>query len=152
MDIKNIYDAVIFTSAALTIKDAVIEAMKSGADLSRANLSGAKNATLVIAQLQHIPETGSFEAWKKCRHGVLVHLLIPADAKRSHGSERKCRADKVEVLEVIGADEGISICPDSVIYRKGETVTADQWDDNRWNTCSSGIHFLLTKAEAEAYN
>ena len=38
-----------------------------GADLSRAYLSradlyGAKNATLVIAQLQHIPETGSFEA------------------------------------------------------------------------------------------
>ena len=41
MDINNIYDAVIFTSAALTIKDAIIEAVKAKANLSGANLSGA---------------------------------------------------------------------------------------------------------------
>ena len=46
MDIRNIYDAVIFTSAALTIKNALIEAVKSkknlrGADLSGADLRGA---------------------------------------------------------------------------------------------------------------
>ncbi len=41
MDIKNIYDAVIFTSAALTIKDALIEAVKSKKNLSGAYLSGA---------------------------------------------------------------------------------------------------------------
>ena len=33
MEIKNIYDAVIFTSAALTIKDALIEAIKTNANL-----------------------------------------------------------------------------------------------------------------------
>jgi hypothetical protein len=46
MEIKSIYDAVIFVSSALTIKDALIEAIKaktdlSGADLRGANLSGA---------------------------------------------------------------------------------------------------------------
>ena len=46
MDIKNIYDAVIFTSPAFTIKDALIEAISkkinlSGPNLSGANLSGA---------------------------------------------------------------------------------------------------------------
>src|ERR1035437_7970673 len=46
MDIKNIYDAVIFTSAALTIKDAIVEAVSKkanlrGANLYEANLHGA---------------------------------------------------------------------------------------------------------------
>ena len=46
MEIKSIYDQVIFVSSALTIKDALIEAIKAktdliGADLIGANLSGA---------------------------------------------------------------------------------------------------------------
>ena len=46
IEIKNIYDAVIFTSACLTLKDALMEAVSkktvlSGADLSGADLSGA---------------------------------------------------------------------------------------------------------------
>jgi len=41
MEIKNIYDAVIFFSAALTIKDALTEAIKAKTDLRGANLSGA---------------------------------------------------------------------------------------------------------------
>ncbi len=46
MDIKNVYNAVIFASAALTIKDALVEAVSKkanldGADLYGANLRGA---------------------------------------------------------------------------------------------------------------
>ena len=41
MDIKNVYDAVIFASAALTLKDALIEAVSNKADLYEANLRGA---------------------------------------------------------------------------------------------------------------
>jgi hypothetical protein len=233
MEIKNIYDAVIYTSALLTIKDAVLEALKSGADLSGADLSGAdlsganlsgadlsgaylsgdylsgaylsgaslsgadlsgadlsgadlsganlsgadlsgaylsganlsgadlsganlsevKNAEQAFAQIQFIPETGSFEVWKKGARGVIVKLLIPEDAKCSHGSGRKCRASKAVVLDIIGADEtrsggGYGV----VIYRKGETVEPENgFDENRWNVCSSGIHFFLTRLEAEAY-
>jgi hypothetical protein len=122
----------------------------SSADLSSANLYRAKNADKALAQIQFIPETGAFEAWKICLEGILVHLLIPEDAKRSHGAERKCRASHVVVLEVIGAEEGKSSRGD-VVYRKGETVTADSWDEDRWNVCSHGIHFFLTKIEAENY-
>jgi len=176
MDIKNIYDVVIFTSAALTIKDAVIEAVSKKAnlreanlrganlseanlrgadlswtDLSGANLRGAKNAELVIARLQFIPIEGAFIGWKKCQNDVIVKLSIPAEAKRSHGSERKCRAEFVDCLEVIGADEGVSINTTDVIYRKGERIVADSWDADRWEICSHGIHFFLTREEAEAY-
>ena len=171
MDIKNIYDVVIFTSAALTIKDAIVEAVIKKADLSGANLReanlrgadlhganlrganlhGAKNTSLVLAQIQFIPTEGAFIGWKKCRDSVVVKLSIPEDAMRSHGTERKCRASKAVCLEVFGADEGVSINTASVIYRKGETITPDSFDTDRWNTCSHGIHFFLTREEAEAY-
>ena len=119
--------------------------------LRDADLSDAKNADLALAKIQFIPTSGSFEGWKICRNNVIVHLLIPADAKRSHGSERKCRASHVLVLDVIDADKGISSYTAPVIYRKGETVQADSFDDNRWNVCSHGIHFFLTRIEAENY-
>jgi hypothetical protein len=58
----------------------------------------------------------------------------------------------MDVLEVIGAEEGHSDHTPRTIYRAGQRVTADSWDDNRWDTCSHGISFFLTKEEAEAYN
>ena len=173
MEIKTIYDVVVYTSALLTIKDALVEAVSKkadlhgadlivadlsganlyGADLRGANLRDAKNTELVLAQLQFLPETGSFEAWKKCSGGVIVKLLIPEDANRSHGSERKCRASKAVVLDIFNGKEGESGGGyGKVYYRKGETVTPiNGFDEDRWVTCSSGIHFFLTRAEAEAY-
>ena len=207
MDIRDVYDAVIFTSAALSIKDAVVEAVKQskslrgaylqgadlqgadlqgadlqgaylrgadlqgadlqgadlqgadlrgadlrGADLRGAYLQGALNAETALAMIQFLPETGSFEGWKKCSGGIIVKLLIPEDAKRSHGLERKARASKATVLEIFGAEEARSGGGyETVIYRKGETVQPDGWDEDRWNVCSHGIHFFLTRIEAENY-
>jgi hypothetical protein len=122
-----------------------------GANLFGANLFGAKDAVLVIARLQFIPEEGAFFGWKKCRDGVIVKLRIPAGAKRSHGTERKCRASKAVVVEVFGATVGISDYDPSVVYRKGETVIPDSFDENRWDICSHGIHFYVTRIEAESY-
>jgi len=131
----------------------------SGADLSRAylsgaDLSGAQGSDLALAMGMHIPPEGPFWAWKKCRSAnsdVIVKLLIPAEARRSHGSERKCRAEYADVLEVIGATEATSSHDRSVKYRAGERVTADSWDEDRWETCSHGIHFFITRPEAENY-
>jgi hypothetical protein len=102
----------------------------------------------------HLPE-GQFDAWKKCNSGVIVHLRIPALAKRSHGCERKCRAEFVKVLDVFGANGkrvkfGISVHDGTTEYRKGQMVYPDGFDDNRWNTCGQGIHFFLTRLEAES--
>jgi len=54
MEIKNIYDAVIFTSAALTIKDAIIEAVNAKTNLYGANLRDAnlRDADLYGADLR----------------------------------------------------------------------------------------------------
>ena len=129
----------------------------SEANLREANLSEAKNAALVFARLQFIPTEGAFIGWKKCRDGVIVKLEIQADSKRSHGSERKCRCSKAAVLAIYRAD-GVEIdlakseCDEKFIYRVGQMVEpANGFDENRWKTCGAGIHFYLTREEAEAH-
>jgi hypothetical protein len=130
-----------------------------GADLTGAYLTGAKlrGAYLTGADLEWLisytsicPE-GDIIGWKKCVGGVIVKLLIPNDAKRSNATGRKCRAEYAEVLDVIGADVGISKHDETTEYRKGETVKCDKWGEDRWAECSGGIHFFITRREAEAY-
>ena len=122
------------------------------ADLRCANLSSAKNAELAIAMVQFIPTEGSFVGWKKCRDGVVVKLWIGKTAKRSHGGERKCRASRVKVAEVFGAEEGISMYDATVIYRKGQVIEPlNGWGEDRWKVCAPGIHFFITRIEAEMY-
>ena len=121
------------------------------ADLTHADLSGVVyNERTAFFALQ-CPEEGAFIGWKKCRDGVIVKLLIPEDAKRSSATSRKCRASKAVVLEVIGAETAISEYDFNCVYEKGKTLVVDCFDDNRWNECSSGIHFFLTRKEAENY-
>ena len=122
-----------------------------GANLWGANLRGAKNADFAIAATRILPD-GDLIGWKKCLNGALVKLRIPAAAKRSHAFGRKCRAEYVEVLEVIGADVGVTHTHGpQTEYRAGKTVRPDSWDDDWMNECSHGIHFFITRAEAEAY-
>jgi hypothetical protein len=124
----------------------------SGAYLSGANLSDAKHADFAIASTRILPE-GDLIGWKKCRDNVLVKLLIPAKAKRSHGFGRKCRAEFAKVLEVIGAKQGISQYDSQFFYKAGETVKPEnKFDDDYTNECSSGIHFFITRLEAEKFN
>jgi Family of unknown function (DUF5758)/Pentapeptide repeats (8 copies) len=120
-----------------------------GADLSGTNLSGAKEIpTLAAAQSNILPE-GVIIGWKKCQNNVIVKLLIPAKARRSNATGRKCRAEFVRVSEVFGATEGISQYNPNVIYRKGATIIAHEWNEDRWVECGGGIHFYLSRIEAE---
>ena len=129
-----------------------------GADLSGANLYGAKNGDLVKAQTVIVPE-GDIIGWKKCLDNVIVKLLIPKEAKRSNATGRKCRAEYVEVLDLIygndkrkKVEKAISSHDKKTEYKKGETVKCDKWDEERFNECSGGIHFFITREEAEDYN
>jgi hypothetical protein len=129
----------------------------SGADLTRANLSGAdlyganNIPDLAAAEASIVPEHGQLTGWKKCKNDVLVRLLVGKNARRSNATGRKCRAEYVKVLEVVGAEAGISQHDNKTEYRVGKIVRCDKWEENRWIECGGGIHFFLTRIEAEKY-
>jgi hypothetical protein len=106
-----------------------------------------KSAPLPLA----CPKAGEFEAWKKCEGGTIVKILIPADARRSSAEGNKCRAEFVDVLEIFGAKTAISKHDGVTLYEVGKRMKCHKWDSCRWNECSGGIHFFMTRAEAEAY-
>ena len=133
------------------------EADLSRADLSEADLRGAKhNENTAFLALQ-CPEEGSFIGYKICRDSKIVKLLITEDAKRSSATTRKCRASKVKVLEITNIENtkkyktAISKHDESCAYKVGETIEVTDFDDNRWEECSTGIHFFITREEAVQY-
>ena len=132
----------------------------SGADLSRAYLSGAKIETELLNKFLPIccPEYGSFTGWKKADGGYIVKLEITESAKRSSAYERKCRCSEAKVLAIENADgstaavkEARSQYDSDFVYRIGETVRVDDFDEDRRNECAPGIHFFITRQEAVSY-
>ena len=117
-----------------------------GAYLGGADLSGAKDADYAIAQTRILPE-GDLIGWKKLYGGTIAKLRIPAEARRSHAFGRKCRAEFVDVIE----GEGISSHDRKTKYAPGLRVTCDKWDENWQEECAGGIHFFITRIEAENY-
>jgi uncharacterized protein YjbI with pentapeptide repeats len=131
------------------------------ADLSGANFSGAKNLSDYILSVTSILPDGDLLVYKKAstRHGkVLLTLEIPRAAKRSNATGRKCRAEYAIMRAVEGIDwtyDGSIVTSqhdNKFIYPAiGETITPDSWDNDRWNECSYGVHFFLTRFEAIDY-
>ena len=131
-----------------------------GSDLRGSDLRGsdlrwsegleyAKNLFYPIA----CPEKGEYTAFKKADEKI-VELRIPADAKRLSATGRKCRASKavvVSITELDGTPAGDEVCSDydkNFVYRVGETVEVQNFDENRWNECAPGIHHYITREEA----
>ena len=119
------------------------------ADLSNADLSGVKNFdSLIAAELNICPE-GAIIGYKKLHRWQICKLLIPENAKRSNATGRKCRAEYAIVLE----GEGVSTYDSKFIYEVGKTVKpTEPFCEDRWQECASGIHFFLTREEANAYS
>lgn len=129
-----------------------------------------------IGYHQTCPETGSYIGYKKVlvksktgkltlNHGrvmrtrfAIAMIEIPADAKRSSSTGRKCRASKAKVLSITSMDGkqkyktaySIHNCGE-LVYKVGEIVVPDSFDDDRWNECAPGIHHFITRLEAEQY-
>ena len=133
----------------------------SGANLSDADLCGASMDQMIcdihtaFYPLQ-CPDSGSYIGYKKAS-GLVVELEIPADARRSSATSRKCRASKAKVLSITdingnpGGDQVRSNFDPNFVYAIGETVEVSDFDDDRWNECSTGIHHFITRAEAVIY-
>ena len=146
------------------------EANLRGADMREANLYGAdmREANLYGADLRGAknipfiplacPERGEFVGFKKIGE-YIVELLIPTNAKRCSATTRKCRASYAKVVSLTTLS-GEPVKTNSVtntgyspniVYKVGELVYPDAFDDDRWNECSHGIHFFINRQEAVEY-
>ena len=139
----------------------LMDAYLSEADLKYTNLYGAKNNYPIAC-----PEKGSFIGFKKAymldvmerKMECIVELEIPADALRSSATSRKCRCSKAKVLSITNLDGtaanallAFSRIRPGFIYKIGEIVEVADFDTDRWNECSTGIHFFITREEAVDY-
>ena len=138
-------------------------------------LDGSKSADSTIEIPMICPKEGSFIGYKQIRfckphyrgdmamvRGIAV-LEIPEDAKRINAGGNKCRASKAKVLRIESFDgEELdidvaysrytsSIGQSPMKYSKGEMVYADSFDESRFNTCSNGIHFFMSREDAVHY-
>ena len=127
-----------------------------GADLRGVNLRGIKTNIYTIGYSLACPEKGSFIAYKKA-NGCIIKLLILEDSKRSSATTVKCRCDKAKVLDIENIKTGLKVMEvrsnydSKFIYRVGEIVSVDNFDDDRWNECAPGIHFFMNKESAINY-
>ena len=134
-----------------------------GADFSGADLRGADLWSTDLSRVKNIffpmvcPEKGSFIAFKKAGF-YIIELFIPSNAKRCSATSRKCRCNKAKVISITtpsgdktNITEVHSNYDPNFIYKLGEYVEVKNFDDNRWNECSTGIHFFITRQEAVNY-
>ena len=127
-----------------------------GADLRDADLYGVRYNEQTAYYAMQCPEKGAYIGYKKAE-GKIVELEIQENAKRSSATTRKCRASKAKVLSITSIDgkehfkKAKSSRDNSFVYRVGETVEVKDFDEDRWNECSTGIHHFITREEAERY-
>jgi hypothetical protein len=133
------------------------------ANLARANLAGAYLADAYLADAYlarakniklpafQIPQEGELIVYKKLHNGAVCKLRIPPESRRTASVVgRKCRAEFAEVIE--GEGKSWRTDGDHVIdYAPGTVVNADKYDDNPLVECAGGIHFFLTREEAEVW-
>lgn len=128
-----------------------------GAVLEFANLEGIVSSEETKWFRLRCPEKGAFLGYKKCVNDRMVQLLIPADAKRTSATLPSCRCNKAKVLTIKSFDfqenfdEAWSLVDENFIYKKGEWVEVKNFNENRWQDSTTGIHFWMSRAEAEAY-
>ncbi len=139
----------------------------TGADICGADLHYAVLEDAIMEQItadestryyyMKCPERGAFLGYKKCFNDRLVQLLVPADAKRSSATNDACRCSRAKVLTIKSFDykenftEAWSLVDEDFVYRAGEYVEVDNFNENRWKDSTTGIHFWMTRAEALAY-
>ena len=146
-----------------------------GANLSYANLTGANlsYANLTVADLtgtnltyanltntildekeqcrKGIVLTEPMTVYKKSDEGKIITLEMPVGAKVFSINNNKRRTNKAKVIDMQGETELSSMYDASFKYHVGDEINIIDFDDNYNVECSTGIHFFLTREEAENF-
>jgi len=152
------------TRANLTRAD-LTGADLTGADLSYANLTRADltDANLSYADLtdtildekeqcrKGITLTEPMIGYKKSDEGKIITLEIPICAKVFSINNYKRRTNKTKVIDMQGETELSSMHDNSFKYHVGDEIEIKDFDERYNIECSTGIHFFLTREEAENF-
>jgi len=92
--------------------------------------------------------------FKKLKDGLIAELVLSKGQIFQSENHGKCRTDRAEVLSITDVDgkkylEGHSTHDHIFVYTVGAVVSAPY--DKEVKECSTGIHFFLTREEAERY-
>ena len=130
----------------------IIKNIFNGKIILENDLADLRGANLPIYQL--CPE-GNLIVYKKAS-GMIVQLELLKDVKRTSSLVgRKCRAESAIVKAIYNPDRTISDLKEvtgdynsSILYKVGETVLPDKYNDDIRVENTNGIHFFITFEEA----
>ena len=136
-----------------------------GADLSGANLSDANliNSKLEYTNLTNtilnekeqcrkgIVLTEPIVGYKKACGGKIITLELPIEAKVFSINGNKRRTNKANVIDMQGETELSSMYDNGFKYHVGDEIDIIDFNENYNVDCGAGIHFFLTREEAENY-
>lgn len=116
------------------------------------SLIPSKTASNKIAPVKSVPSQFEFDILQ-----VLKSAPLRLASKRCSSTTSACRCDRARVLAITNLDgsghytEAVSFVDADFVYRLGEVVVADSYNEDRWLDSSHGIHFWMTKEEALGY-
>jgi len=88
--------------------------------------------------------------YKKCQNEIIVTLLIPRGAIIFSINGNKCRTNRAKVIAIDGADRAYSYY-NHMSYYVGDEFTIYNFNCQYNVECGEGIHFYMTREEAEKY-
>jgi hypothetical protein len=118
------------------------------ADLSGAILDDVKGSLMEYRRGKILTE--DIVGYKKCEGDVIVTLLIPRGAIVFSVNGRKCRTNRAKVISIDGADRAYSTYK-YMTYYVGDEFNIYDFDLQYNEECAPGIHFFMTRKEAEDY-
>ena len=125
------------------------------ADLRRANLRRANLTNTIIDEKEQCRKgvvlTEPMTGYKKAYGGKIITLEIPIGAKVFSINNNKRRANKAKVIDMQGETELSSWYNTDFKYHVGDEIEITNFDERYSVECSTGIHFFLTREEAEEY-
>ena len=141
------------------------DANLTGANLYHANLT---DADLTDADLTCVDLTDTIlDEKEQCRKGIvltepmigykksdedkIITLEIPVGAKVFSINNSKRRTNKVKVIDMQGETELSSKYDKRFKYHVGDEIEIKDFGENYNVECGAGIHFFLTREEAEKY-
>jgi hypothetical protein len=126
------------------------------ADLTDANLTEANLTNTILDEKEQcrngIVLTEPMIGYKKARgKGKIITLEIPIGAKVFSINNNKRRTNKANVIDMQGETELSSMYDIDFKYHVGDEIEISDFNERYNVECGSGIHFFLTREEAENY-